>query len=145
MVDSGVDGITRKPYYSPPFSGPYWHGSHKGRSTNIHPWKAVIAWNVCWLLCSSGSLCQVSAYESCKPYVWWWITGIKICRVQFVCYFTHIQCFRMLLCIDNNNNNHFMTLYPRQLEWVSTRRNIHPLIPILKNHPLSASFIYYDP
>ena len=32
-----------------------------------------------------------------------------------------------------------------KLEWASTRRNIHPLTPIMViNHPLSVSFIYYD-
>jgi len=28
--------------------------------------------------------------------------------------------------------------------WATTRRNIHSLTPNLINHPLSASFIYYD-
>jgi len=33
-----------------------------------------------------------------------------------------------------------------QRGWAGTRRNIHPLIPIVViNHPLSASSIYYDP
>ena len=33
-----------------------------------------------------------------------------------------------------------------QPRWASTRRNIHPLTPIVViNHPLSASSIYYDP
>jgi len=35
---------------------------------------------------------------------------------------------------------------PVQPRWAGTRRNIHPLTPILIiNHPLSASSIYYDP
>jgi len=35
---------------------------------------------------------------------------------------------------------------PGQPGWVSTRRNIHPLTPIMViNHHLSASSIYYDP
>jgi len=35
---------------------------------------------------------------------------------------------------------------PGQPGWASTRRNIHPLTPIMvTNHPLSASSIYYDP
>jgi len=33
-----------------------------------------------------------------------------------------------------------------QTRWASTRRNIHPLLPIvIINHPLSASSIYYKP
>jgi len=51
------------------------------------------------------------------------------------------------------NNTHTHTavsrLYrfcPRQPGWAGTRRNIHPLTPIVViNHPLSASSIYYDP
>ena len=35
---------------------------------------------------------------------------------------------------------------PGQPGWAGTRRNIHPLTPIVViNHPLSASSIYYDP
>jgi len=35
---------------------------------------------------------------------------------------------------------------PGQPGWAGTRRNIHPLAPIMViNHPLSASSIYYDP
>jgi len=35
---------------------------------------------------------------------------------------------------------------PGQPGWAGTRRNIHPLTPIVVIiHPLSASFIYYDP
>jgi len=35
---------------------------------------------------------------------------------------------------------------PGQPGWVSTRRNIHPITPIVViSHPLSASSIYYDP
>jgi len=35
---------------------------------------------------------------------------------------------------------------PGQTRWAGTRRNIHPLTPIVViNHPLSVSSIYYDP
>jgi len=47
---------------------------------------------------------------------------------------------------NNNNNNHFMALCPGLPRWAGTRRNIHPLTPILIiNHPLSVTSIYYDP
>jgi len=52
-----------------------------------------------------------------------------------------------------NNNYYYTTIvlrlsgfYLGQPGWASTRRNIHPLTPIMViNHPVSASSIYYDP
>jgi len=46
----------------------------------------------------------------------------------------------------NNNNNSFTALCPGLPGWAGTRRNIHPLTPILIiNYPLSsASSIYYN-
>jgi len=40
----------------------------------------------------------------------------------------------------------FTALCPGLPRWAGTRRSIHPLTPILIiSHPLSASFIYYNP
>jgi len=46
---------------------------------------------------------------------------------------------------NNNNNNCFTALCLGLPGWASNRRNVHPLIPILINDPLSASSVYCDP
>jgi len=61
-------------------------------------------------------------------------------------FWKYVNICRHLLKYGNNNNNYFTTLCLGPPEWAGTRRNIHPLTPILIiNHLLSVSSIYYNP
>jgi len=47
--------------------------------------------------------------------------------------------------VNTHTHDHLMALCPGLPWWAGTRRNIHPLTPILIiRHPLSTSSIYYD-
>jgi len=57
-----------------------------------------------------------------------------------------VQCKLLLLLLLNNNRFLALGFCPGQPGWASTRKNIHPLTPIVViNHPLFTSSIYYDP
>jgi len=48
--------------------------------------------------------------------------------------------------LQQQKQRRFMALYPGLPGWAGTRRNIHPLTPILTfDHLLSASSMYHDP
>ena len=72
--------------------------------------------------------------------------GTLMCFINLSQMFIGIFLFLNILFCGYNNNNGFTVLCPGLHRWAVTRRDIHPLTPIMFiNHPLSASSNYCNP